>query len=829
MSTLKFTGIAQARKRNTSYDIAVENGFVGDEQAYEIYTHGLTVAQVTLYKRATSAPNSYQTDGGTNVTYTFSNGNISFAGSDAGWHTSPYTDDGDLYVIYASASSKDTYDTILPSEWSIPAIMSEEAAQGEPGNNVCVVLIYNASANTPSLPSAEIQFTFSTGDIIGLTNGWVKSPPSGDKVWVSTAIAMSQEPSARISASAWSTPNIWKQKGDTGVGLAQPTEEYAVNNSTTTPPSSGWTTFSSAVAQLDANHRYLWNKETMNYSDGSSSPTSSYRIIYRFSTDGADAKVFDFNMSSQIFAMNLRLAGYSQIDLESIVQGYQGVNILWTVTGGTFDTTSPTPVRTSTATSPSLFIPYTTSADITITLEDTTSGSTIEPVVKTLTANDETSYGHNYGLLASEPTIASSPRLIYAPNKPTDFYTDSTDGVTYEYTMVGQTVTWNISDDANRLLDGLSLIKSADPPIDLNDPAYSNSNGVALFTTILAEKVIARVIKTLQLEVGTENSGLYVHIAESNGNKIFIVKYNGAPIFTIDSEGKTSMVKATMDNASLTGDGSSFYSDVFKTTRANSSSGTVNKDYTSLDWYYKLETMDDESLAYAFWDYVTDNGSDVRIDIPVERTGMWKAIYAEGYYNGVHFDRVFADPDVPREIGVAIIGTIDDAGNLWLEYNTARTTIVNQSVATYISGVQIDKANYKQGWLLTASFISSLNLPYNFSMRVTGGYATVNNGSQTFYSGSTLTLTSSSITLSGSGNPATLTAGTYVQPFGFYGMTVETSRDGIATKHIASYDGNTYDVGTTDKPFNFYGYVNGNASSGKSNPNNFKVWGAVFN
>ena len=188
MSTLSFIGSAQARKRNTPYDIAVENGFVGTEQDYEIYCHGLTVAQVTLYQRSETAPSSYATAGGAIATYTFANGSVDFyptvtpVGTEnphsegwyelvsnafvvtedttvvsgktyydrdttsADWQTSPYTDTGDLYVIYASANSKDTFDIIQPTEWSTPAIMSEEAVSGENGYTVCIVPIYKASS-----------------------------------------------------------------------------------------------------------------------------------------------------------------------------------------------------------------------------------------------------------------------------------------------------------------------------------------------------------------------------------------------------------------------------------------------------------------------------------------------------------------------------------------------------------------------------------------------------------------------------------------------------------------------------------------------------------
>jgi len=275
MSDLTFIGTSQARKRNSPYDIAVENGFVGTEQQYELYIHGLTVAQVVLYKRSATTPNSYSTDNGSTVTYTFSNGNISFAGSDAGWHTSPYSDNGDLYVIYASANSKDSYDTILPTEWSTPVILSEEAVAGDPGNNVCIVMIYNASSSSPTLPSQQTTFTFSTGDITGLDNNWVKTPASGDKVWISTAVAMSQGSSANIPASSWSTPVVWKEKGADGATISS--IEYGVSDSSTTQPSS----WSPTVPSVDKG-KWLWIK-----TEYTNSVPASYSKTY-IGTDGDD-------------------------------------------------------------------------------------------------------------------------------------------------------------------------------------------------------------------------------------------------------------------------------------------------------------------------------------------------------------------------------------------------------------------------------------------------------------------------------------------------------------------------------------------------------------
>lgn len=370
MSDLIFTSKpSETRRRKTAYDIAVENGFQGNEQDYELYCHGLTVAQVTLYQRSETAPITYNQAGGAIATYTFASGRVDFyptvtpVGTEnphtegwyelsnnafiltddtsvvsgktyydkdttsADWQTSPYTDDGDLYVIYASANSKDTFDIILPTEWSIPAIMSEEAAQGAPGNTVCIVPIYKASSTSPSssMPTQISTYTFATKSISGLDNGWYIDPPNGDKVWISTALAISNEATAQIAANAWSSPTVWKEKGEKGetgetgatgadgVSVTSIVDKYAVNNSSSTPPSdpNAWKDFDDVKSQLDADHRFLWNREFVYYSDNTHDDLDAH-VIYRFSTDGTNAK----NIASvrEYYAWGSELAPVSPAD-----------------------------------------------------------------------------------------------------------------------------------------------------------------------------------------------------------------------------------------------------------------------------------------------------------------------------------------------------------------------------------------------------------------------------------------------------------------------------------------------------------------------------------
>ena len=97
---------------------------------------------------------------------------------------------------------------------------------------------------------------------------------------------------------AWSQPHILSMylKGADGRGISSTSEEYAVNNDDTTPPtdpdplpsgtSSVWkSTFAEVASSVGPNNRYIWNRETINYSGGGTDPLQAH-VIYRYSEDG---------------------------------------------------------------------------------------------------------------------------------------------------------------------------------------------------------------------------------------------------------------------------------------------------------------------------------------------------------------------------------------------------------------------------------------------------------------------------------------------------------------------------------------------------------------
>ena len=193
---------------------------------------------------------------------------------------------------------------------------------------------------------------------------------------------------------------------------------------------------------------------------------------------GTPAYVWRFNPSSETFYRDKRSSYSQSISFIADVQGYS-YTPSWSATGGT--------LSSSTGSSVKLSIPYDNSVnEITVTMSYASQGLTYGLTISVI---DITEYGHDYGLLASAP---SSPVPVFVTDKPTDSYTNSANGITYEYRASG----WVESDDASKLVSGLKKLVEASPSIDL--AAISNANTISFFTKIIAQKIYADTIKAVQ-------------------------------------------------------------------------------------------------------------------------------------------------------------------------------------------------------------------------------------------------------------------------------------------------------------------------------------------
>lgn len=103
---------------------------------------------------------------------------------------------------------------------TVAAIRGGGGAGGAPGAdglNNARVMIYKRSASAPTLPSASTTYTFATGGLTGLNNGWTIDVPSGtDPLYVSAATASSTTATDAIAPGEWAAAVIMAQDGADG-------------------------------------------------------------------------------------------------------------------------------------------------------------------------------------------------------------------------------------------------------------------------------------------------------------------------------------------------------------------------------------------------------------------------------------------------------------------------------------------------------------------------------------------------------------------------------------------------------------------------------------
>ena len=181
---------------------------------------GVNTAQAFGYKRAASAP----VDSPGDVVYTFSSAAITTpAGNDLanGWTKTIPAGTAPLYVRIAAASSRSATDGIAANEWTAAVLLAQDGTPGQNGVNVAPVRIYQrAAANVaPALPSAACTFTFATGVLTGLNNGWSTQVPTagGAYLFTSGATAASKAATDDIPASEWAVAARMAADGENGV------------------------------------------------------------------------------------------------------------------------------------------------------------------------------------------------------------------------------------------------------------------------------------------------------------------------------------------------------------------------------------------------------------------------------------------------------------------------------------------------------------------------------------------------------------------------------------------------------------------------------------
>ena len=212
---VQYVWIRESEDDGKTWTYYRETGLVGPEgpqgETGPQGPQGWSQATVTLYKRSQSEPGNY--DGGV-LTYTFATGALS--GDMGTWSNEMPEGSGTLWAIYGSFLGQTASDTIQPSEWTSPAKLATEGSQGQSGMSVAVVFIYQRAASVPALPTGDVTYSFTNGQL-SVEAPWSQTIPSGSlPCYVSSATASSRTSSAVISPSRWAQPVILVQDGEKG-------------------------------------------------------------------------------------------------------------------------------------------------------------------------------------------------------------------------------------------------------------------------------------------------------------------------------------------------------------------------------------------------------------------------------------------------------------------------------------------------------------------------------------------------------------------------------------------------------------------------------------
>lgn len=199
---------------------------------------GLSIAELTIYKRSATALTTTPTGG----SYNFANRTLTLpTDGGASWSATIPSGTDPIYTSRTVASVQGISGTASSLTWSAPVLSIKNGDPGTNGTNTAVVYAYKRSATAPVDNPGAVDYSFTTNTITTATlaNSWQKTIPSGsDPLYVVAATAASNTSSDSIASGEWSSPTLLVQNGTNGIdGLNTATVYlYARNNSTTVAP-----------------------------------------------------------------------------------------------------------------------------------------------------------------------------------------------------------------------------------------------------------------------------------------------------------------------------------------------------------------------------------------------------------------------------------------------------------------------------------------------------------------------------------------------------------------------------------------------------------------
>lgn len=241
-------------------------------------TSSLNSKTVLLYKRYGSTPATPSTA----VTYTFSTGAIQPAAPD-GWSlTIPTTDGNPCYVTQATAIGYgDTY-TIQKNAWSAPTVLAKDGNSDYIDQPVVDWYIVTNNTNIPTSPTADIEVET---EWTGL--GWTQDMSSLELSASNKYLWNAEVTHYTISGYIKTSPHIITTFAETGKGIQDVEDKFALNNDPENPPAKGSAVWGDSPITPTAQNKYLWKYEIIHYTTGDSKETTP-TVISMYSAPGEE-------------------------------------------------------------------------------------------------------------------------------------------------------------------------------------------------------------------------------------------------------------------------------------------------------------------------------------------------------------------------------------------------------------------------------------------------------------------------------------------------------------------------------------------------------------
>ena len=150
------------------------------------------------------------------------------------------------WIRHATVNTYNTIARSLFSSYTGPLEVDIDTASGAAGNTGLTLYKVTSSSSTPSGPSGDLKYNFSTGalteDAVGNFNGWSDTPSnttsSNPYLWIIKAVALGTSGATEdtIESADWSTAAIAGKYGEDGIDYkSELIQLFQINNSLSAP------------------------------------------------------------------------------------------------------------------------------------------------------------------------------------------------------------------------------------------------------------------------------------------------------------------------------------------------------------------------------------------------------------------------------------------------------------------------------------------------------------------------------------------------------------------------------------------------------------------